>query len=151
MRMLLIVVLCLSTAGAALAQSPASRPSDDAAVREVVKKYMEARDRRDAKAVEALFTEDADQLVSSGQWRKGRPEIVSGTLASSDNNPGKRTLAVETIRYIDSGVALADARYKIAGEDTVSTRKMWSTFLMKRGADGWRIAAIRNMLPASGR
>jgi hypothetical protein len=25
---------------------------------------------------------------------------------------------------------------------------MWSTFLMTRG-DGWRIAAIRNMLPAA--
>jgi uncharacterized protein (TIGR02246 family) len=148
MRRLLIFVLSLVTAGSALGQNSANRSSDDAAVREVVKKYMDARDRRDAKAVEALFTEDADQLVSSGQWRKGRAEIVSGTLGSSDNNPGKRTLAVETIRYIDSGVALADARYEIAGE---ATRKMWSTFLMKRGADGWRIAAIRNMLPAAGR
>jgi hypothetical protein len=25
---------------------------------------------------------------------------------------------------------------------------MWSTFLMVRQPDGWRIAAIRNMLPA---
>ena len=149
MRVLLILFLSLMTTGSAIAQSSASRANDDAAVREVVKRYLEARERRDAKAVEALFTEDADQLVSSGQWRRGRPEIVSGTLASSDNNSGKRTLAVETIRYVDSGVALADARYEIAGES--STRKMWSTFLMKRGPDGWRIAAIRNMLPAAGR
>jgi len=27
-------------------------------------------------------------------------------------------------------------------------RKMWSTFVMTRDSNGWRIAAIRNMLPA---
>jgi uncharacterized protein (TIGR02246 family) len=152
MRGILILFLLGLTISSSLpGQSPAANAKDDAAVREIVKKYMDARDRRDAKAVEALFTEDADQLVSSGVWRKGRPEIVKGTLESSDNNPGKRILTVETIRYIDPAVALADARYEIAGEGVAATRKMWSTFLMKRGADGWRIAAIRNMLPAGGR
>ena len=28
-------------------------------------------------------------------------------------------------------------------------RRMWSTFVMVKEADGWRIAAIRNMLPAA--
>jgi hypothetical protein len=26
---------------------------------------------------------------------------------------------------------------------------MWTTIVLKRGPDGWRIAAIRNMLPAT--
>src|SRR6266540_4234772 len=86
----------------------AHAPSDDAAIREVVKKYVDARDNKDARATEALFTSDADQLVSNGEWRKGRPDVVKGTMASSQNAPGKRTIQVETIRFIAPGVALAD-------------------------------------------
>jgi uncharacterized protein (TIGR02246 family) len=147
MRFLLTLLVCLSSAGTVLAQSPGGRGDDEAAIRGVVKKYLEAREQRDPNAVAALFTEDADQLVSTGQWRKGRDELVKGTLGSSESNPGKRTLTVETIRFVAPGVALADARYEIVNPNGEATRKMWSTFLMTR-TDHWRIAAIRNMLPA---
>ena len=50
---------------------------------------------------------------------------------------------------VHSWVAIADGRYEIAGRQGGATRKMWSTFVMARQADGWKIAAIRNMLPAS--
>jgi len=45
----------------------------------VVAKYVDARERIDPKAVEPLFTSDADQLVSSGEWRRGREAVVRGT------------------------------------------------------------------------
>jgi uncharacterized protein (TIGR02246 family) len=125
---------------------PALAQTDDAAIRDVVKKYVDAREQKDPKAVEALFTADADQLVSTGEWRKGRPEVVRGTMASSQSNGGKRTITLETIRFVAPNVALADGRYEISGSET---RKMWSTFLMTRDSSGWHIAAIRNMLPAS--
>jgi uncharacterized protein (TIGR02246 family) len=99
--------------------------------------------------VEALFTSDADQLVSSGEWRKGRDQVVRGAMASSERTGGKRTIALESIRYIDSGVAIADGRYVLTGLAGGTTRRMWSTFVLKRTSDGWRIAAIRNMLPAA--
>jgi uncharacterized protein (TIGR02246 family) len=122
--------------------------ADDGAVREVVKKYVDARERRDAKAIEALFTEEADQLTSSGEWRRGRSEVVRGTLASSQATGGTRTTTVETVRFPAPGVALADGRYEISGLAGGATRRMWTSFVMTRGPDGWRIAAIRNMLPA---
>jgi uncharacterized protein (TIGR02246 family) len=147
MRVLLALLTGVLTIGSAFAQSSTSGAQDEAAIRGVVKSYLEAREQNDPKAVAALFTEDADQLVSNGQWRKGRDELVKGTLGSSETNPGKRTLTVETIRFVAPGVALADARYEIVNPNGEATRKMWSTFLMTR-ADRWRIAAIRNMLPA---
>src|SRR5687768_15694810 len=121
---------------------------DESAVREIVQKYLDARDRRDAKAVEALFTADADQLVSSGEWRKGRDAVVRGTLASSDASGGKRTITVESVRFVTRDTAIVDGRYEIAATNGAATRKMWSTFMMTRTPAGWRIAAIRNMLPA---
>jgi uncharacterized protein (TIGR02246 family) len=121
--------------------------SAEAAVRDVVKRYVDAREKSDAAAIAALFTSDADQLVSSGEWRKGRDAVVKGTLASSQQTGGTRTIAVETVRFPAKDVAIADGRYEITG-GTGGDRRMWSTFVMTRTKDGWRIAAIRNMLPA---
>ena len=86
--------------------------------------------------------------MSSGVWRRGREALVEGMLSSSRRNPGTRTLTVETVRFPAPGVALADARYVIAGSAGAADREMWSTFVCLDTADGWRIEAIRNMLPA---
>jgi uncharacterized protein (TIGR02246 family) len=136
-RIFLLLALSLP-----LAAQPAK---DDAALRGLVKTYLDARDRQDAQAVGALFTKDADQLVSSGEWRRGVEDLVKGTLASTASG-GKRTLTVETIRYLTPDTAIADARYELVGN--ADTRRMWSTFVFVRTVAGWRIGAIRNMLPA---
>jgi uncharacterized protein (TIGR02246 family) len=125
--------------------------SDEAAIREVksvVQKYVDARESLDAHAIEALFTSDADQLVSTGEWRKGRAEVVRGSMASSQSSGGKRTITVVSVRFVGSGLAIADGRYTIAGLAGRASREMWTTLVMTRGSEGWRIAAIRNMLPA---
>jgi uncharacterized protein (TIGR02246 family) len=109
---------------------------------------MDARDKQDAPAIESLFTPDADQLVSSGEWRKGRPEVVKGTMASSQSNGGKRTITVESVRLLTPGIAIADGRYDLAGGTGGETRHMWTSIVAVKTPDGWKIAAIRNMLPA---
>lgn len=134
---------------AAQIATPPANSGDEAAIKEVVARYVDARDRKDAKATEALFTRDADQLVSSGEWRKGRDAVVRGTMASSESSGGKRTITVETVRFVTPDAALADGRYEIAGLAGAPPRRMWSTFLIARTPDGWRIAAIRNMLPTA--
>ncbi len=145
-RFLLFVIAC--AACTAQTSPPNRNTGDEAAIEDVVARYVDARDRKDAKATEALFTADADQLVSSGEWRRGRDAVVRGTMASSESSGGKRTITVETVRFVAPGVALADGRYEIAGTGGAPARRMWSTFLITRTPDGWRIAAIRNMLPA---
>jgi uncharacterized protein (TIGR02246 family) len=129
--------LLVFLAASLFAQSP-----DEAQVREIVRKYVDARDHPDAKTLESLFTADADQLVSSGVWRKGRAEVVRGTIASSQSETGKRTITVDSVRFLTPTAALVDGRYEIGD------RKMWTTLLITRDQSVWRIAAIRNMLPA---
>ena len=147
MRRVLLTVLCLATAVAAAAQPQPS--ADDALVREVVRKYVDAREKRDAKLLEPLFTADADQLTTSGEWRQGRDNVVKGGLASSQASPGSRTITIETVRFVAPGVAIADGRYEIAAAAGAAARKMRTTFVIVRRAatDPWRIAAIRNMAP----
>lgn len=147
--MSLKMCVALLSASALVAQTPASGAGHQAAIRDLVKRYVDARESRDEKAVRALFVEDADQLVSSGEWRKGREELVRGALASSERTGGKRTIELESIRFVAPGVAIADGRYQITGTAGGTDRRMWTTFLVTRTPDGWRIAAIRNMLPAA--
>jgi uncharacterized protein (TIGR02246 family) len=142
MRLLLLSVIGFS----GLFAQPAN---DEAAVKAVVARYVDAREKRDSAAVEGVFTKDADQLVSSGEWRKGREAVVRGTLASSESTGGRRTITVENVRFVTRDVAVADGRYEISGLAGGQSRHMWSTFVIARGPDGWRIAAIRNMLPAT--
>jgi hypothetical protein len=46
-------------------------------------------------------------------------------------------------------VAVVDGRYNLAGLAGGQTRHMWTTLIVKRTPEGWRIAGIRNMLPAA--
>ena len=144
MRLLPAISIALAAAFGIAAQNA----NDEAPIRALVARYVAAREQIDPQAVAKLFTADADQLVSTGEWRKGRSEVVRGTMASSQAATGKRTITVESIRFITADVALADGRYEIAAAGGQQARKMWTTLLVVRTAEGWRIAAIRNMLPA---
>ncbi len=147
MRWALLCVVPFAIGMSLFGQSSSSA-AGEAAIRGAVQKYMDARDQRDAAALAALFTSDVDQLVSSGEWRKGREAVVKGTLGSSQSTGGKRSITVESVRFLAPDVALADGRYELTGLANGETRKMWTTILLKHDPDGWHIAAIRNMLPA---
>jgi uncharacterized protein (TIGR02246 family) len=129
------------------AQASSTPSRDEAAVREVVRRYVNAREHSDRKAIEALFTADADQHTTSGEWRRGREQVVTGALESSTRNPGSRSISVESVRFITPDVAIADGPYLIGSGGNV--RRNWTTIVVKRETDGWRIAAIRNMVPTA--
>jgi uncharacterized protein (TIGR02246 family) len=141
---LILSLAGLSPAGRASSAQPAN---GEAAVREIVKRYVDARERADAAAIEALFTADVDQLVSTGEWRKGRDAVVRGSLANSKQTGGSRTIEIESVRFPSADTAIADGRYAITG-GAQGDRHMWTSFVMTQTKDGWRITAIRNMLPA---
>ena len=146
MSRILIALLALATSSVS-GQAPAAPSRDDAAVRAVVARYVNARQLRDPKAIEALFTADADQHTTGGEWRRGLAEVVKGTLASSQRNPGTRAITVSAVRFITADVAIADGPYEIG--DGANVRRMWTTIVLKREQDAWRIAAIRNAVPTN--
>ena len=112
----------------------------------LVAKYSKAREDRDTFQLKQILTEEVDQLVSTGEWRRGLNAAVQGMLRSSAETPGTRVLTVETIRMFQSNTAIADCRYTVQTADG-TVRKMWSTFVVVFENNTWKIAAIRNMLP----
>ena len=146
MRLLVALTLCLTATLPVIAQGPERAP-DDAPVREVIRKYVDAREKRDPALIAPLFTADADQMTTSGQWRRGRDNVVRGGLESSQANPGTRQITIETVRFPTPDVAIADGRYEIRAAQGGDPRRMWTTFVLTRGESAWRITAIRNMVP----
>lgn len=140
-RVLLALVLSVS----ALIASE----SDHVSIRNLIQRYMDARNHMDETALRNLFTPDADQLVSTGQWRRGLDDLLKGAMASSKKENSHSSVTVESIRMLGHDSAIADGRYETTSKSDAAPRKMWSTFILQRTAGGWRIAAIRNMLPAA--
>src|SRR5688572_10188544 len=143
--MWIIMLVCL-LAAPMRAQAPAASSVDESRVVAVIQNYVKARNARDPKAIEALFTADADQYTTAGEWRRGRERVIPGTARSTNQNPGIRSIDLAAVRFITPDVAIADGTYTIAGSDV----PRWTTIVLKREPNEWRIAAIRNMLPTGG-
>ncbi len=143
----LIGFMFLSALPAIAFAQPSTSASDAQAITALVDRYQQARTAQDATAIRALLTDDVDQLVSSGEWRQGIEGALGGMQRSSTQNPGERTLTVETVRLIDTDSAIADARYELPNADG-TLRRMWSTFVVVREDGQWKITAIRNMQPS---
>lgn len=145
------VVALLALAGVGGAAHAQGEPSeaDEAAIRAVVQAFLDTRERNDAAALAKLMTEDVDQQQTSGNVRRGRDAVVSGSLATQRSTGGKRTITLESIRLIGSDVALADGRYDSVGRADGTDRHMRTSMVLRREGGVWKIAAIRNMLPTA--
>lgn len=132
------------------AQGNPTEDKNKQAIISLIDQYSLARDHQDTLLLKRILTHDIDQLVSNGEWRIGIGAAVSGMLQSSQGNPGSRKLIVDKVRFLDANNAIADARYEIQNPDG-TIRKMWSTFITVNQKGSWKIAGIRNMLPAVAR
>ena len=120
--------VCLFAAGSAaiaplFAQVPSSAKSDETAIKEVVRKYVEAREARDPKAIEPLLTADADQLVSDGTWRRG-----ATSWSGACSNRRGRPAAGEISRSSRSGSSRATSRWPTAA----TPRRAWPAAAIAR-------------------
>ncbi|WP_057935578.1 YybH family protein [Algoriphagus resistens] len=131
----------------AFCQNPLNTKGESQEIIDLISSYSKARETKDTVLLKEILVEDIDQLVSSGEWRKGIEAAVQGMMESSSANPGDRTLNVESIRFLNPDAAVVDARYEIKNSSG-TIRKMWSTFIVVLETEQWKISAIRNMLPA---
>lgn len=147
-NIILFFVLNLTGVSFSYSQSNAANDHQQKAIAFLIDQYSQAREKQDTVLLKAILTKDADQLVSTGEWRNGIGAAVEGMLKSSANSPGTRTLHIEKIRMLNLNAGIVDCRYEIQNTNG-TTRKMWSTFIVVAEKKVWKISAIRNMLPAN--
>ncbi len=148
-RLALVSLLTsLLAAHGVLAQN-ADRATDERAIKAVIQGFLDKRDANDAAGLSALLTADADQQQTSGAMRRGRDAVVTGSLSTQRSTGGKRTISVDSVRFVAADVAIADGRYDSVGRADGSDRHMLTSIVLRREAGRWKIAAIRNMLPST--
>ena len=143
---LLAVINAIASLAGVSAQS-ADRTADEAAVRAVIQAFLDTRERNDAAGLAALLTPDVDQRQTSGNMRSGRDAVVSGSLATQQSTGGRRTITVDSLRFVGPDVAIADGRYDSTGRADGTDQRMLTSMVLRREGGAWKIAAIRNMLP----
>lgn len=143
----ILLVLCSILSTTSVYSQDEENNTEKIAIYTVIEMYVEARETQDTLKLNKILTSDMDQLVSSGNWRNNKEEAVKGMLRSSNNNPGKRTLTIQKLRFLNPESALVDCKYQISNPDGTE-RNMWSSLLVVAEEDTWKISAIRNMLPA---
>lgn len=144
----LVFVIGLVALPVALPQS-VDHVADEKAIKAVIQEFLDARDANDPKRLSVVLTADADQQQTSGERRRGRDAVIKGSLSTQQSTGGKRTIAVEEIRFIAGDAALADGRYDSVGRADGSDLHMLTSIVMRREGGAWRIAAIRNMVPST--
>lgn len=148
MRTVLTVMFIIALAGPAFAQATGS--GDEAAIRAVIQKQDDTRNKADWKGMSALFTDDAAQLTSAGEWRKGRAEIEKGVAQgmATTYKGGKYTTKVDRVQMLAPTVALVDAAFEISNI-AGGARRGHSTYALVKSGGQWRIAAVRSMVPTA--
>jgi hypothetical protein len=145
MRLVLLIIGCTLFTTPIWAQNPNIK--EEKSIYVLIDNYSKARENKDAGLLKKILMPDIDQLVSSGEWRVGIDVALAGMMNSSKRRPGSRSIKIDKIKFLTSTSAIADARYEIQNEDGTS-RRMWSSFIVAEDKGEWKIAAIRNMLPA---
>ena len=144
----LTLLLAVSASSPLAFGQPASdRSQDEAAIREVVRAFIGTREDSNAESLSALLTPDVDQQVTSGSVRSGREAVVDGSLTTTRETGGRRTIVLEKIRFLSDDVAIADGPYDIVGRSDGPDRHYRTSMVLKKDGDSWKIAAIRNMQP----
>jgi uncharacterized protein (TIGR02246 family) len=148
MKSILLLTLLNITGNSLLYSQRTPNEQQQKTITSLIDKYSEAREKIDTNLLKSILTDDIDQLVSNGEWRKGIALAVAGMVRSSSSQPGTRILKVESIKMLNPATAIADCRYEITNADG-TMRKMWSAFIVVEEKGKWKISAIRNMLPSS--
>ena len=142
-RSVLVVALAAAAGGVS------GQAGDEAAIRRVVERFDETRNTGDWKGFAALFVKEADQIISSGTWRKGPEDIAKGMqeITSTAYKGATHKTTADRVRMLAPGVAISDGTFTITNIAGGGGRKGLVTMVLVKDGGEWRIAAARSMVP----
>ena len=150
MRLAIAVLLFAVVLSSSVATFGQAKGEDEAAVRKVVSNFAESWNHPGMPGFGDLFADDADFVVITGKWLKGRNEIVSyhKELLETYYKGSRVTPEEVTARFLRPEVAVAHVRWAASytedGKEQKRTALMTMTFT-KQGTK-WLIAAVHNTL-----
>jgi uncharacterized protein (TIGR02246 family) len=124
--------------------TPSQRPADEAALRGIAQAYSRAYNTGDARALAALFTDDAEMIDEDGERLRGRPMIEDVFRAMFKDRPGASIkIAPASLRFLGPDVAQEEGQtvVTVPGNPAPTTRHY--TVLFVKQANRWIYSSVR--------
>lgn len=149
MSALLAVALVLLSSGPANAQESSCVPSEETAVRQLVKDFDAAAATHDPLKYAAMFAEDADWENAFGDRQRGRKEIGASMGAVMRTfSTAKETITDVKVQCLAPDLALVDIYQTVTGQKTpkgfeIPTRHLRMTQIHEKRNGAWVIRVHR--------
>ena len=150
MRSMTAVFVAVGLVVPASLPAQTSSPPSKAEVQKLLDARDEARHKGDWSAYGQFFTADATVTNSDGKSVKGRAQaqkIAQDNFGTGVYKGARIKTILDSVESIAPNVAIADASYEISNIPGGGSRKGRTTLVLVKGADGWKIAATRSMVP----
>jgi uncharacterized protein (TIGR02246 family) len=136
-----VVVATVLGCSALYGQPAASEPG------EVVKQYVEAYNKGDARELGTLFTRNALRLGADGRVFAGRAEIEQDAVAAlaGPRKGSKAVIRVGRTELLTPEVAVIEGAFEVTGLSSPVTGRYVMTTLRENGR--WRIASLATAAP----
>jgi uncharacterized protein (TIGR02246 family) len=147
MKMRTVVGLILSFLAAA-GSAKAQRDQDEQAIRKVMSDFVDDVNRHDSVAFGKLLAADAEFVVITGEYLKGRSEVEryhARIWATSKNfKDSHLTWTPLNVRFLDTDVAVAHVSAERFYSDTKDKRTMLVTLVLAKEGGRWLVTALQN-------
>jgi uncharacterized protein (TIGR02246 family) len=135
-----------ATATAAEASSSttaAARPEDEQAILAASQAFTKAFESGDAKALLALFTEEAEYISDNSESLRGRSALAKAYEAFfAKRKQLKAESKTEKIRFLGSDTAIEEGTFTVTAKDGPPDASRFSTLYVRQGGK-WLIALLK--------
>jgi len=139
-------LLCTLGARAAAQEASSEQPSgaaDEQAIRAAIQSYVDAFNKRDAKAVASHWTETGEFVPPGGTELKGRDAIRKEFESYFAEGKDAKVEVTQThIRFLSPGVAVEEGTALVLRPDESPAESAYVAIHVKT-ADGWKMDSVR--------
>ena len=157
MRRILFLAGVLALAGCQPAEPPPAETapmSDEDMIRARTDEFEQAVSNADAKAIGALFVEDADLVDQAGNMHHGRMAVEERyqKLFEGPYKGAQANLEISSVRFVRPDIAVIDGSYELSGmksaegQDVPAVKGMFTNVSVKQNGQ-WMLHCSRPMLP----
>jgi uncharacterized protein (TIGR02246 family) len=146
MRTLLILWMTGTLLAATISAHAQGSAADEQAIREVLADFSGTLNQKDFTTWSRLFVDDADFVVITGKYLKGRNEITTYHTAiwAGVYKDSHQAFTSVAIRFIRPEVAVVHADAEITYNSGKDRRTGLVTFVLTKQNDRWLIATVQN-------
>jgi uncharacterized protein (TIGR02246 family) len=123
----------------------ADRDADKQAIDTLIKQQIQAFNSRDAAAIAANWTTDAEYLRNDGDPIRGRDAIQKGYAEFFKTLTGKSNVEVQTdnMRFPSNDTAYTEVTLRLKNEAGEMIGSSWRNTLLVREAGTWKVAMVQ--------